>query len=193
MVDVIIVGAGPAGLFAALELSRSSANVLVIDQGKDISDRACPMKNKGHCLHCDPCHIMCGVGGAGAYLDGLLNLHPNIGGDLEHLSGDNAWDLVNEVDSTFLGYGAPNQILEPSEDRCRNAQAKSGRSWRAFCTHKTTSYGFKKQNAEDHCHIQARPGAKRYQVSAKLQSRGSDNRRRQMPWSQTGRWNSNKG
>jgi flavin-dependent dehydrogenase len=48
MVDVIIVGAGPAGLFAALELSRSSANVLVIDQGKDIPDRVCPMKNRGH-------------------------------------------------------------------------------------------------------------------------------------------------
>ncbi|MHB8117704.1 MAG: NAD(P)/FAD-dependent oxidoreductase [Methanothrix sp.] len=116
MVDVIIVGAGPAGLFAANELSRSSANVLVIDQGRDISDRVCPMKNRGHCLHCDPCHIMCGIGGAGTYSDGLLNLHPTIGGDLMHLAGDNAWDLVNEVDSAFLRYGAPNQILEPSED-----------------------------------------------------------------------------
>ena len=65
MVDVIIVGTGPAGLFAALELSKSRANILVIDQGKDISDRICPMKKRDHCIHCDPCHIMCGVGERG--------------------------------------------------------------------------------------------------------------------------------
>ena len=62
----------------------------MIDQGEDIPDRFCPMKDRGHCLHCDPCHIMCGVGGAGAYSDGLLNLHPTIGGDLKHLAGDKA-------------------------------------------------------------------------------------------------------
>jgi uncharacterized FAD-dependent dehydrogenase len=132
MVDVIIVGAGPAGLFAALELSRSSANVLVIDQGKDIPDRVCPMKNRGPCLHCDPCHIMCGVGGAGSYSDGLLNLHPNIGGDLKRLAGDNAWDLVNEVDSAFLGYGAPNQILEPSEDDAEMLKRKAAAAGARF-------------------------------------------------------------
>lgn len=116
MVDVIIVGAGPAGLFAALELSRTSSNVLLIDQGEDIPDRVCRIKNRGHCLHCDPCHIMCGVGGAGTYSDGLLNLHPSIGGDLKGLAGDDAWDLIDEVDSAFLRFGAPNKILEPSSD-----------------------------------------------------------------------------
>jgi len=94
MADVIIVGAGPAGIFAALELSRCDADVLVIDQGRDIIGRICPMKKKGHCLHCDPCHIMCGVGGAGTYSDGLLNLHPTIGGDLEKLVGSQALPLV---------------------------------------------------------------------------------------------------
>lgn len=64
------------------------------------------MKNKDHCLHCDPCAIMCGVGGAGTYSDGLLNLHPAIGGDLERLAGDDAWNLVAEVDSAFLRYVA---------------------------------------------------------------------------------------
>ena len=131
MIDVIIVGAGPAGLFAALELSKSRANVLVIDQGKDIPDRICHMKDRGHCLHCDSCHIMCGVGGAGAYSDGLLNLNPAIGGDLKHLAGNEAWDLVNEVDLAFLKYGAPNQIIEPSEDDAemlkRNAAAAGAR------------------------------------------------------------------
>jgi uncharacterized FAD-dependent dehydrogenase len=132
MIDVIIVGAGPAGLFAALELSVSSANVLVIDQGKDIPDRFCPMKDRGHCLHCDSCHIMCGVGGAGAYSDGLLNLHPTIGGDLKHLAGDKAWNLVNEVDSTFLRYGAPNQILEPSEEDAEMLKRKAAAAGARF-------------------------------------------------------------
>ena len=131
MVDVIIVGAGPAGLFAANELSSSSASVLVIDQGRDISDRVCPMKDRGHCLHCDPCHIMCGIGGAGTYSDGLLNLHPTIGGDLMHLAGDGAWDLINEVDSAFLKYGASSRIIEPSMDDAemlkRNAAAAGAR------------------------------------------------------------------
>ncbi len=116
MVDVLIVGAGPAGLFAAHELSRSRAEVLVIDQGRDVSDRVCPMKDRGHCLHCDPCQIMCGVGGAGAYSDGLLNLHPAIGGDLERLAGGEAWSLIDEVDAAFLRCGASDQTLEPSEE-----------------------------------------------------------------------------
>jgi uncharacterized protein len=132
MVDVVIVGAGPAGLFAARELSHSSAKVLVIDQGKDIADRVCPMKNRGHCLHCDPCHIMCGVGGAGAYSDGLLNLHPTIGGDLKHLAGDDAWDLIDEVDSAFLRYGAPSRVLEPSEDDAEMLKRKAAAAGARF-------------------------------------------------------------
>ena len=132
MVEVIIVGAGPAGLFAALELSKSRADILVIDQGKDISDRVCPMKKRDHCIHCDPCHIMCSVGGAGTYSDGLLNLHPAIGGNLEHLVGGEAWDLVNEMDAVFLRYGAPNQTLEPSEDDTEMLRRKAAAAGARF-------------------------------------------------------------
>jgi uncharacterized FAD-dependent dehydrogenase len=132
MADVIIVGAGPAGIFAALELSRCDADVLVIDQGRDISGRICPMKKKGHCLHCDPCHIMCGVGGAGTYSDGLLNLHPTIGGDLEKLVGAQAWQLVEEVDSIFLKYGAPQRILEPSEKDAEMLRRKAAAAGARF-------------------------------------------------------------
>ncbi len=115
MPRVVIVGAGPAGLFAALELS-GKADVLVIDQGGDVSERICPVKDRGHCLHCEPCNIMCGVGGAGTYSDGLLNLHPSIGGDLEALAGEEAWKLVEEVDSAFLRYGAPEKVQQPTPD-----------------------------------------------------------------------------
>jgi uncharacterized FAD-dependent dehydrogenase len=116
MADAIIVGAGPAGLFAALELSKSGSDVLVVDQGSDIPERMCPMKKRDHCQHCVPCHIMCGVGGAGTYSDGLLNLHPFIGGDLEALAGREAWRLVELVDSVFLRYGAPARTQEPTQE-----------------------------------------------------------------------------
>ncbi len=61
------------------------------------------------CKHCTPCSILCGVGGAGAYSDGTLNLRPDIGGNLADLTGDNesAWELVDYVDRIYLKYGAP--------------------------------------------------------------------------------------
>lgn len=130
MHDVVVVGAGPAGLFAALELSSHRKNVVVVDKGRDISERSCPMKKWGHCLHCDPCHIMCGMGGAGTYSDGILNLHPAIGGDLSRLT-DDAWSLIDEVDSIFLRYGAPVETQEPTsqdvEDLSRRAASVGAR------------------------------------------------------------------
>lgn len=132
MADAIIVGAGPAGLFAALELSGSGLETLVIDQGSDIPERICPMKKRDHCLHCEPCHIMCGVGGAGTYSDGLLNLHPSIGGDLEALAGQGAWKLVEEVDSAFLRYGAPQQTQEPTPEDAKMLRHKAAAAGARF-------------------------------------------------------------
>nr|WP_091935257.1 NAD(P)/FAD-dependent oxidoreductase [Methanolobus profundi] len=110
--DVIIVGAGPAGLFAAYELAELCLKVLVIDSGKDIDKRYCPMSSVSSCDHCTPCSILCGVGGAGAYSDGTLNLRPDIGGDLSEFTGDDesAWELVDYVDSIYLKYGAPQKV-----------------------------------------------------------------------------------
>jgi uncharacterized FAD-dependent dehydrogenase len=112
--DVIIVGAGPAGMFAADELA-GKMDVLIIDQGRDIHERECKMKRRGICTHCDPCDIMCGVGGAGTYSDGTLNLRPDVGGDLAEQTGDAeyAWQLVDHVDKVFLKYGAPEQLYIP--------------------------------------------------------------------------------
>ncbi|MCZ7357741.1 MAG: NAD(P)/FAD-dependent oxidoreductase [Candidatus Methanoperedens sp.] len=112
--DVVIVGAGPAGMFAADELA-GKLDVLIIDQGRDIKERECKMKRRGICTHCDPCDIMCGVGGAGTYSDGTLNLRPDIGGDLAEQTGDTeyAWQLVDHVDKVFVRYGAPEQLYIP--------------------------------------------------------------------------------
>ncbi|NYT01674.1 MAG: NAD(P)/FAD-dependent oxidoreductase [Methanosarcinales archaeon] len=132
MVDVVIVGAGPAGLFAAQELSGLELDVLVIDQGQDISGRVCPMKKRGRCLHCQPCHIMCGIGGAGTYSDGMLNLHPGIGGDLESLAGPDAWSLIEEVDSTFVRCGAQGQVLEPQAEEVEKLKRKAASAGARF-------------------------------------------------------------
>lgn len=112
--DVIIVGAGPAGMFAADELA-GRLDTLIIDQGRDIDKRECKMKRRGICTHCDPCDIMCGVGGAGTYSDGTLNLRPDVGGDLAEQTGDleYAWELVDHVDKVFVRYGAPDQMYIP--------------------------------------------------------------------------------
>ncbi len=111
--DVLVIGAGPAGMFAAYELAKQPLKVLVVDMGRDIDTRHCPMKEKGYCVHCTPCDIMCGVGGCGTFSDGTLNLRPDIGGDLAALTGDQdrAWELVNCVDRTFLRFGAPEGAL----------------------------------------------------------------------------------
>jgi len=98
--DVIIVGAGPAGLFSAYELSyKSNLKLLVIDQGRDVEERKCPANEYYICRKCSPCNIMSGVGGAGTLSSGLLNLRPDIGGNLIELIGnDEAWNLIQYVD-----------------------------------------------------------------------------------------------
>ena len=112
--DVIIIGAGPAGMFAAYELAAvQPLKVLIVDMGRDIDKRLCPMKAHTYCMHCTPCDIMCGVGGCGTFSDGTLNLRPDIGGDLAALTGDQteAWELVEKVDKIFLKFGAPQGAL----------------------------------------------------------------------------------
>ncbi|WP_246275921.1 NAD(P)/FAD-dependent oxidoreductase [Methanolobus zinderi] len=125
--DVIIVGAGPAGLFAAHELTSSELRILVIDAGRDIDERVCPMSSTKGCQHCKPCSILRGVGGSGAYSDGTLNLRPDIGGNLADFTSDqeSAWELVEYVDSIFLKYGATNNISSPPADEVEFLERKA--------------------------------------------------------------------
>ncbi|NJE25330.1 NAD(P)/FAD-dependent oxidoreductase [Thermococcus sp. MV5] len=120
--DVVIIGAGPAGLFSAYELSeKSDLKIAVIDEGGDIENRICPMDELGYCIECKPCHIMSGVGGAGGLSDGTINLRPDIGGDLTELTRDEmySWQLVWEVDQILLRHGAPRGIYKGDEDEIR--------------------------------------------------------------------------
>ncbi len=115
--DVVIIGAGQAGMFAANELADHNLTILAIDEGRDIDKRHCQMDSINVCAHCTPCDIMCGVGGAGTFSDGTLNLRPDIGGDLAQLTGDKeyAWELVKYVDDIFLHYGAPQDVSDPKD------------------------------------------------------------------------------
>ena len=122
--DVIILGAGPAGLGAAYQLGKAGAKTLVIDKGRDITRRYCPNDLAGgKCASCSPCNIYAGLGGAGGKSDGKLNFHPLIGGSLlDLLSGDpldrdkKAWDLIREVDRFYMEFGAPERYVSRAND-----------------------------------------------------------------------------
>ena len=111
--DVIIVGGGPAGIFAALELSQSTnLSILLLEKGRDLHLRRCPIIGKNRsCPPCSPCDLVSGWGGAGAFSDGKLTLSPQVGGQLKaYLGTDKAADLIHYVDDIYLKFGAPSEV-----------------------------------------------------------------------------------
>lgn len=111
--DVIIVGAGPAGIFSALELlsGNKDLKIIMFEKGKDIDDRICPIKAENvTCRTCSDCSLLCGWGGAGAFSDGKLNLSKDIGGNLSRYVGDDVLQrLIDYTDGIYLRYGAPSK------------------------------------------------------------------------------------
>lgn len=117
--DVIIVGAGPAGIFSALEIIENAPGlkVLIIEKGKDIESRQCPMNN-GHpaCLSCPECDLISGWGGAGAFSDGKLTLSSEIGGFLSrYIDNNTLQDFIDYVDGIYVKYGAPENLYGGDE------------------------------------------------------------------------------
>jgi uncharacterized FAD-dependent dehydrogenase len=102
--DCVIVGAGPAGIFAALTFAEAGGlRVALIERGPDLSERTR-----------DRAHVLGGWGGAGAYSDGKLNLSTGIGGALTaYVPQDEVERLIEHVDETFVRFGAPDRLYEP--------------------------------------------------------------------------------
>ncbi|MEA1959382.1 MAG: NAD(P)/FAD-dependent oxidoreductase [Chloroflexota bacterium] len=111
--DVIIVGSGPAGISAAVELSQTPGlRVLILEKGKDIDSRICPGMKKGiGCRQCSPCDLVSGWGGAGAYSDGKLTLNPDVGGRLkEYVGVAKTEELIRYVDSSYAKFGRSDRV-----------------------------------------------------------------------------------
>jgi len=128
--DVIVVGTGPTGIFSVLELIKKNKdlNILMIEKGKDISNRECPMKqNPGMgCINCDSCSVVSGWGGAGAYSDGKLSLSPKIGGHLEEYIGlERLEKLIQYADKMYLKFGAPDRIFGVDGSKIDDIKAKA--------------------------------------------------------------------
>jgi len=136
MYDLIIVGAGPTGIFAAYETIKlkKDAKVLIIERGHDIYKRNCPIlqgktklcpqNSSGNFAGCQPaCSITAGFGGAGAYSDGKFNITTEFGGWLgDYVAPSKLLELINYVDSVNLEHGAPKDITDPDTDEVRKIE-----------------------------------------------------------------------
>lgn len=118
--DVIVVGAGPSGAFLAYEMIQldKTKKVLLIEQGRKVEDRKCPIEKLGKCIHCKPmCNITCGFSGAGAFSDGKLSLYNEedtdiyVGGILhEYIGVEETKRLIDYTDSIYLQFGADKKL-----------------------------------------------------------------------------------
>ena len=109
----IVIGAGPAGIFTALEMAsiKPESRVLIVDTGRAIARRACPARTTGKCVHCDPCAIVHGWAGAGAFSDGKLSLSDEVGGHIsDYMGHPKAQKMIRHADDIYLRFGAPQEV-----------------------------------------------------------------------------------
>ncbi len=127
--DVIIIGAGPAGLFTAYELitNNSKLKIALLDKGKKVSGRFCPMaKNKTACMNCNPCRILSGYGGAGTFSDGKLNFIPKLGkSDLfKYMSESEAYKLIDDTEEIFTKFKMDAEIYPSNMKEAEEIKSK---------------------------------------------------------------------
>ncbi|MGN0467565.1 MAG: NAD(P)/FAD-dependent oxidoreductase [Acutalibacteraceae bacterium] len=112
--DVVIIGAGPAGIFTALEMIKkgSKKSILLVEKGQSVEKRHCPKDKTKKCVSCKPyCHITTGFSGAGAFSDGKLSLCYEVGGDLPTLIGEQlAQETIDYTDKIYLEFGADEHV-----------------------------------------------------------------------------------
>ena len=112
--DVLIIGAGPAGIFTALELLKngSKKSIMIVEKGRPVEKRSCPKTKTKKCVNCKPyCNITTGFSGAGAFSDGKLSLSCEVGGDLPSLIGEDfAQEMIHYTDKIYLEFGADTKV-----------------------------------------------------------------------------------
>ncbi len=116
---MIIVGAGPAGIFSAIELAQNTGlSLLMLDKGPDLEQRKCPASRGLGCINCQPCSLLSGWGGAGAFSDGKLTLSTEVGGWLdEYRTKEELAKLVGYADDVYVKFGAPQRVYGTDFDR----------------------------------------------------------------------------
>jgi len=125
--DVIIVGAGPAGIFSALELANNTdLKILMLEKGSDIDKRRCPANRGLGCVKCEPCSLLSGWGGAGAFSDGKLTLSTSVGGWLsEYVGEERLVKLINYVDGVYVKYGGSQRVYGEDVDVIERIERKA--------------------------------------------------------------------
>ena len=132
--DVIIVGAGPSGIFTAYEIRENDPNlkVLLIEKGHSIEKRKCPKRKTGICANCNPCNITTGFSGGGSFSDGKLSTNEDgeIGGDLAQYIGlEKFRKVLHYTDSLYVAFGADTVIYgtenTPTVDAIRQSAARA--------------------------------------------------------------------
>jgi uncharacterized protein len=128
--DVIIIGGGPAGLFAAYHLKEhSNLKVLLIEKGRDSLQRKCPNHHLQKCVQCDPCNILAGIGGAGLYSDGKLNFIPRLGKtDLtQFMPLGSAQELIDETETIFTRFKMDGPIYPTNMEAAKQIRKEAKR------------------------------------------------------------------